>query len=140
MLILGRIVVVFIGYGLACVAAAIVFTIGTLTPAWDDLSALGLQSVALWSIVGVAAAFIWGVALLPALLIIALAEGLALRSSVLYAVLGGALALALSFGLDFAGYISEPSLARERQVLAAAGIAGGLVYWLSAGRKAGLLQ
>ena len=82
MVILGRIVMVFIGYGLACVAAAIVFTIGTLTPAWDDLGALGVQSVALWSIVGVAAAFIWGVALLPALLIIALAEGLALRSSV----------------------------------------------------------
>ena len=140
MAILGRIVMVFIGYGLACIAAAIVFTIGTLTPAWDDLSALGVQSVALWSIVGVATVFIWGVALLPAVLIIALAEGLALRSSVLYAVLGGALALALSFGLDFAGYIGEPSLARERQVLAAAGIAGGLVYWLSAGRKAGLLQ
>jgi hypothetical protein len=140
MAILGRIVMVFIGYGLACIAAAIVFAIGTLTPAWDDLSAIGVQSVALWSIVGVAAAFIWGVALLPALLIIALAEGLALRSSVLYAVLGGALALALSFGLDLAGYIGEPDLARERQVLAAAGIAGGLVYWLCAGRKAGLLR
>jgi len=140
MVILGRIVMVFIGYGLACVAAAIVFTIGTLTPAWDDLGVLGVQSVALWSIVGVAAVFIWGVALLPALLIIALAEGLALRSSVLYAVLGGALALALSFGLDFAGHIGEGGLARERQVLAAAGIAGGLVYWLSAGRKAGVLQ
>jgi hypothetical protein len=140
MVIFGRIVMVFIGYGLACIAAAIVFTIGTLTPAWDDLSAIGVQSLALWSIVGVAAVFIWGVALLPALLIIALAEGLALRSSVLYAVLGGALALALSFGLDFAGYIGEPDLARERQVLAAAGIAGGLVYWLCAGREAGLLR
>jgi hypothetical protein len=28
-------------------------------------------------------------------------------------------------------------LAREREVLAASGIAGGLVYWVFAGRKAG---
>ena len=138
MAILGRIVMVFLAYGLACLAAAIVFTIGTLTPAWDDLASLGVQSAALWSIVAVATAFIWMMALLPALLVIALAEGLALRSSVLYAVLGGALALALCFGLDFAGYIGEPDLAREREVLAAAGIAGGLVYWLFAGRRAGL--
>jgi len=140
MAILGRIVMVFIGYGLACIAAAIVLTIGTLTPEWDDLAAQGLQSAALWSIVGVAALFIWAVALLPALLIIALAEGFAWRSSVLYAVLGGVLALALCYGLDFAGYIGEPDLAREREVLAAAGIAGGLVYWLAAGRNAGLLK
>ena len=138
MAIIGRIVMVFVGYGLACLAAAIVFTIGTLAPAWDDLASPDLQSAVLWSIVAVAAAFIWAMALLPALLVIALAEGLALRSSVLYAVLGGALALALGFGLDFAGYISAPDLAHEREVLAAAGIAGGLVYWLFAGRNAGL--
>jgi len=140
MAILGRIVMMFIAYGLACIAAALVSTVGTLTPAWDDLAALGLQSAALWSIVGVAAVVIWGMALLPALLIIVLAEGFALRSSVLYAVLGGALALALGFGLDFAGYIAEPGLAREREVFAAAGIAGGLVYWLAAGRNAGRVK
>jgi hypothetical protein len=140
MALLGRIVMVFVGYGLACIAAALVFTIGTLTPAWDDLASLGLPSAALWPIVGVAAVFIWGMALLPALLVIVLAEGFALRSSVLYAVLGGALALALCFGLDFAGYIAAPELAREREVLGAAGIAGGLVYWLFAGRNAGLVK
>ena len=77
--------------------------------------------------------------MLPALLVIALAEGFAWRSVLVYAVLGGVLALALSYGLDFAGYVGEPgsSLVREREVLAAAGIAGGLVYWLFAGRRAG---
>jgi hypothetical protein len=138
MAILGRIVMVFIGYGFACVAAALVSTVGTLTPAWDDLASLGLQSATLWSIVGVAAVVIWGMALLPALLVIVLAEGFALRSSVLYAVLGGA--LALGFGLDFAGYIAEPGVAREREVFAAAGIAGGFVYWLLAGRNAGFVK
>jgi hypothetical protein len=73
------------------------------------------------------------------MLIVALAEGFVWRSVVVYAALGGALALALSYGFDLPGDIgeSETYLAREREVLAASGIAGGLVYWLFAGRRAG---
>jgi len=137
--IVGRIMMVVIAYVLACVAASIVLTIGTLTPEWDDLTSLGLQSAAVWSVVGVGAAFIAAIAMLPALLVIALAEGFAWRSILVYGALGGVLALALTYGLDFAGHVGEPdsTLAREREVLAASGIAGGLVYWLFAGRKAG---
>jgi len=78
-------------------------------------------------------------ACIAASLVIALAEGLALRSAVVYGVIGAALSLAMAYGLDFAGYIasSEGDLARNREVFAAAGIAGGLVYWLIAGRRAG---
>ncbi len=113
-------------------------TIGTLTPEWDGLSSFGLPLAVLWSIVGVGAAFIATIATPPALLVIALAEGFAWRSVLVYAVLGGVLALSLSYGLDFAGYAGEPgsSLAREREVIAAAGIAGGFIYWLLAGRRA----
>ena len=70
---------------------------------------------------------------------IALAEGLALRSILVYGVIGAALALVMAYGLDFAGYVVAPDspFAREREVLAAAGIAGGFVYWLFAGRNAG---
>jgi len=137
--ILVRIMMVMLAYILACVAASLVLTIGTLTPEWDDLASLGLQSAALWSVVGVGAAIIAAIAMLPALLVIALAEAFASRSILVYGALGGVLALALTYGLDFAGYVGEPdsTLAREREVLAASGIAGGLVYWLFAGRKAG---
>jgi len=140
MRIIGRILGMIVAYWLACIAASLVLTVGTLTPAWDDLKSFDLQSVVLWSVVGVGAAIIGAVAMLPGLLVIALAEGLALRSILVYAVLGGALALALSYGLDFAGYIGPPDshLVREREVLAASGIAGGLVYWLIAGRRAGI--
>jgi len=139
MAIILRILVVMVGYFLACVVASIVLTIGTLTPQWDDLSPLGLPSVVLWSVVGVDTAFIAAIATPPALLVIALAEGFAWRSVLVYAVLGGVLALSLSYGLDFAGYAGEPgsSLAREHEVIAAAGIAGGFIYWLLAGRRAG---
>jgi hypothetical protein len=137
--ILVRILVVILASILACVAASFVLTIGTLTPDWDDLGSLGLQSAAVWSVVAVGAAVIGVIAVLPTLLVVALAEGFAWRSILLYAALGGVLALALCYGIDFAGYVGEPDsyLAREREVLAAAGIAGGFVYWLFAGRKAG---
>jgi hypothetical protein len=139
MRIIGRILGMIVAYWLACIAASLVLTIGALMPVWDDLKSFDLQSVVLWSVIGVGAAIIGAVAMLPALLVIALAEGLALRSILVYAVLGGALALALTYGLDFAGYIETPDshLARGHEVLAASGIAGGLVYWLIAGRKAG---
>lgn len=139
MAIILRILTVIVGYVLACVAASIVLTIGTLKPGWDDLSSFGLPSTVLWSVVGVGAAFIAAIATPPALLVIVLAEGFSWRSSLVYAVLGGVLALSLSYGLDFAGYVGEPgsSLVREREVIAAAGIAGGFIYWLWAGRRAG---
>jgi hypothetical protein len=137
--IIVRILGVIVAYWLACIVASLVLTIGTLTPVWDDFKPFDLQSVVLWSVVGVGAVFIGAIAMLPALLVIALAEGFAWRSILVYAALGGVLALALSYGLDFGGYVGAPGsyLAREREVLAASGIAGGLVYWLIAGRRAG---
>jgi hypothetical protein len=143
MALLARIAVVIFAYLLACVAASIVLTIGTLTPQWDELASfmasIGLPSAALWVVVAVGAAIIAGIAMLPALLVIALAEGFAWRSIVVYGALGGVLALALSYGIDFARYLGGPDNAfvREREVLAASGIAGGLVYWVFAGRTAG---
>jgi hypothetical protein len=139
MAVLARIMMMILAYILACIAASIVLTIGTLTPEWDDLASLGMPSVAVWAVVMVGATAIGAIAMMPALLVIALAEGFAWRSSLVYAALGGVVALSLSYGLDFAGYVgnADSHLAREREVLAAAGIAGGFVYWLFAGRKAG---
>lgn len=139
MAVVVRMLVVVFGYGLACIAASFILTIGTLTPDWDYLNSLGLQAAAVWVIVVFGAVFIGAVAVLPALLVIALAENFGWRSVLVYAVLGGALSLALCYGIDFAGYTGAPDglMAREREVFAAAGIAGGLVYWLFAGRNAG---
>jgi len=139
MSVLARILVVLFAYFLGCIAASIILTIGTLTPEWDDLAAAGFHSGAMWAVVFVTGTAIAAIALLPAMLVIALAEGFAWRSIVIYGVLGGALALSLSYGLDFAGYVGDPDslLSREREVLAASGITGGFVYWLFAGRRAG---
>jgi hypothetical protein len=140
MAIVVRLLMVMLAYVLACMAAAIVLTVGTLTPQWDQIAPNGVPSIVLWSVVGLSTAIIGAVAILPSFLIIALAEGFAWRSVVLYGVLGGVLALTLTYGIDFAGYARGPDgvFAHEREVLAASGIAGGLVYWAFAGRKAGL--
>jgi hypothetical protein len=138
--IIARILMVIVAYVLACIAAAIVLTIGTLAPQWEQMAPDGFPGVVLWSVIGVSAAVIAVVAMLPSFLVIALAEGFAWRSVVLYGVLGGVLALALTYGIDFAGYARDSGgiLAHEHEVLAASGIAGGLVYWVFAGRRAGL--
>lgn len=139
MSVVARLVVMFFAYVLACVAASAVFTLGMLTPHWDDLVSSGLPPAALWAIVAVGAPIIAVVAALPTALVVAIAEGFAWRSVIFYAALGGALALAVSYGFDLPGDIGRPEIyfEHEREVLAASGIAGGLVYWLFAGRNAG---
>jgi len=142
-----RLVMMLVGYIWACVAASAVITLGTLAPNWNDLDefsrSLGqtgdVPTIALWSMIGVGAAIIFAVGFFPTLLAIILAEGFKLRSIVVYGVIGAALALAAVYGLDFGGYVTAPNadMMHEREVFAAAGIAGGLVYWLFAGRRAG---
>ena len=145
MIVLARIMMMFLGYVMACIAAALVLTLGSLGPDWSEVTAQfgpqppGVESAALWSVTAMAAIVIFVVGFLPVLLAIAVAEGLALRSAVIYGVIGAALALSMAYGLDFAGYITGPDdhLGHNTEVFAAAGIAGGLVYWLFAGRNAG---
>jgi hypothetical protein len=139
MSVVARILVMFLAYVLACIAASAVFTIGALAPHWNDLMSSGLPPEAIWAIVAVGTPIIGAVAALPTALVLAIAEGFAWRSVLLYAALGGALALALSYGLDLPAIAaSDTPIGNERQLLAASGIAGGLVYWLFAGRNAGL--
>jgi hypothetical protein len=138
MSVVGRILVMFLAYVLACIAASAVFTIGALAPHWQDLMSSGLPPEAIWAIVAVATPIIGTIAALPTALVLAIAEGFAWRSVLLYAALGGALALALSYGLDLPAIATiDTPIGNERQLLAASGIAGGLVYWLFAGRSAG---
>ena len=140
MAIIVRLLMVILAYILGCIAASIVLTLGTLGPQWHQIAPQGMPTVALWSVIGVGSAVIGVIAMLPSFLVIALAEGFAWRSVVLYGALGGVLALALAYGIDFARYLGGPDRVamHQQEVLAASGIAGGLVYWLFAGRKAGM--
>jgi hypothetical protein len=144
-----RVIMMLVGYIWACIAASAVLTFGTLAPNWDDLDALGrslgdpsgdVPTVALWSVIGIGAVIIFAIGFFPTLLAIVLTEGFKLRSIIVHALIGCALALPAVYGLDFGGYVTAPNadMMHEREVFAAAGIAGGLVYWLFAGRRAGI--
>lgn len=133
MAILGRLLVLGFAYLAGCGAASIVLLLATLGAG----GLAGFPPAALLVVAGTA--MIAAIALLPSLVVVVLAEAFALRSIVLYGAAGGILALALGCGIDFAGYPGGPGDAfdRPRQLLAGSGIAGGLVYWAFAGRKAG---
>jgi hypothetical protein len=139
MSVVARILVMFFAYVLACIAASAVFTLGMLSLDWDALSSTGLPPAAALVVVVIVAAIIGVIAALPTALIVVIAEAFGWRSVLFYAALGGALALILSYGFDVPKKISQSDtfFLRELQLLAASGIAGGFVYWLFAGRRAG---
>lgn len=142
-----RLIMMLVGYIWACVAASFILTLATLAPDWNDLDAFSRSlgqsgdwlSVALWVTVGIGAAVIFAIGFLPTLIAVILTEAFNLRSIIAYGLIGGALALAAAYGLESGGYVaSDVNAVHGREVFAAAGIAGGLVYWLFAGRRAGV--
>lgn len=132
MRLLGRILWVLFAFGIASTAAALVVTAGSLQPQSADPGVMMDEAVGL--IVGVSAVFIAAVTLIPAALLIALAEGFRLRSSVFYALAGAAIAC---YGGLSRGFADELGFDRTSELLAASGIAAGLIYWVLAGRRAG---
>lgn len=132
-----RFFVVLFAFGLASLAAAavLVFGAGPGLPAAEDFPVLSIFAVTV-------SAFVAAFSFVPATVAILVTEALGLRSVVLHAVAGGLIGLFCGYALD----LVEPlprfelglPLGSNFELLAAAGIAAGLVYWLVAGRNAGL--
>lgn len=142
MALVGRIFVILFALWLATMAAGIVWSIGLLGQQWASSGDPGEQIV-FWGTAflasGMTAAFIF----MPTLIAVALAEAFSVRSLLLYAASGGALMLLAHQGASLGRYEESidkvpPAIARETEIAAAAGVAFGLVYWLIAGRKAGV--
>jgi hypothetical protein len=151
--LIGRIFVVLAGFVVACVAAASVMTFGLTVLAarnvdpdvrLDTFLGLAIGNVgdrheALAWVIGLAAMVVAFYALLPAILVIAIAEGFRLRSVLLYMIAGGLAGLycylTLGFGLPSAE--AGRMAGRGAEIVIAAGIAAGFVYWALAGRYAG---
>lgn len=137
---LGRLILVpialLLGAGTAAVVA-IFLGLQKITVAMAGKEG-GAQTVAAyWDIVIQGGALIAAVTLLPALIVVIVGEVARIRSW-LYYMLGGGLSLGL---LPLLAQTQIPDLssmppAALWQVLATAGFAGGLVYWVIAGRTA----
>ncbi|MGE0853971.1 MAG: hypothetical protein AB7O44_30890 [Hyphomicrobiaceae bacterium] len=138
--VLGRILLLPIAFLLAAVATLFVVISLGQERIVQALSARGPDEVpvdAAMDLVGLAMRFASVHTLVPALLVIVVGEVARIRSA-LYYIIGGGVALAI---VPLLTRIGQPMTALELspavwQVLAVAGFAGGLVYWLLAGRNA----
>lgn len=139
MALIARIFVVLFAFTAASVVAGLVLTLGLLPPELDELTLMPGAHAGFGLAVALSAVLVSGYALIPGMLFIALAEGFRLRSFLFYAGFGAAAALLSAYGSNFSLDTSRgyPFVGHEQEVFAAAGIAGGLIYWLLAGRKAG---
>jgi hypothetical protein len=136
-----RIVVIFFALILASMAAGIALTIGIISPDWTGADSDPFERVSFFVFAFFATSFVGAAATLPALVLIVYAEASRMRSILYYGVAGAVVGLAAYFGSDVSGRLENTTdvtpVGHALQLAAAAGIIGGLVYWLIAGRRAG---
>jgi hypothetical protein len=86
---------------------------------------------------GMAASMLGAMAFVPGAVLIVVTEIFSIRSPVVHVGAGGLLGLAATLTGSSASTAS-PTLDQEGLLMIAAGFVGGFVYWLIAGRSAGL--
>lgn len=141
MALIGRFFAILFGFLAACFVAGAVVVWALLFPEMVELS---LDPVgggdALNIILGFGFVLLSGFALLPALVAVLVTEAFAIRHILAYALAGAAAGLAcyLAFiPFDTATLTFEGIVRRHLEVMTGAGILGGVVYWMIAGRNAG---
>jgi len=124
------------------IAAGIALAIGIMAPELVTNNSDPIEKFVFFTAAFFATSFAGASAFVPSIVLVAIAETFDLRSIFFYAIGGGLIAA-------IAWYSSDISLQLENstdiapvnyglQLVVAAGIIGGFVYWLLAGRKAGV--
>jgi len=141
MSLLGRIIVIFIALMIAIMAAGITLAVGIISPDWAGMDSDPVERVSFFIVSFFATSFAGAVAILPALVVIVFAEIARMRSFLYYGVGGALVGLASYYGSDVSVRLENTTdvvpVGHSLQLAAAAGIIGGLAYWLIAGRNAG---
>jgi hypothetical protein len=140
MALIGRLIVILIGFLAACFVGGMIVVGALLFPEFSDLGAGPVDEGTIDILLGFGFIFISGFALLPAMVIVAITEAFYIRSALAYAVGGGIVGLACYLGLvpfhpdtlQFEGIVR-----RHLEIMTGAGIVAGVVYWMIAGRDAG---
>lgn len=137
-----RFFVIAFGFLCACFTAALVVTFGLLKPEIGNITSAGPEAIFILLAFGAAAGLITPFYVFaPSFVVILVAEALSIRTVLYYALAGaviGALAYVLSdVTAHTRGTGTVAPLTWELQLMAAAGIVAGFVYWLIAGRRAG---
>lgn len=134
-----RLFMIAFGFLLACFVASTVVLFGLLFPEME-LQSLDIDSGLVNAILGFGFLLVSGFALVPALCVVLLTEAFYIRSMLAYAVLGGLSGLCayLAFvPFDTVAMTFNGIVRRHLEIMVGAGILGGVVYWVVAGRNAG---
>jgi hypothetical protein len=141
MSVLGRIIVIFFALIVATMAAGLALAIGIISPDWAGADSDPFERVSFFVFAFFATSFVGAAATVPALVLIVFAEAARMRSLLYYGVGGAVVGLAAYFGSDISSRLENTTdvvpVGHALQLAAAAGIIGGLIYWLIAGRRAG---
>jgi phosphotransferase system glucose/maltose/N-acetylglucosamine-specific IIC component len=141
MSVFGRIIVIFFALIAAIVAAGVALAIGVVAPDWAGVDSDPFERISFFIVSFFATSFVGAVAFLPALVVIVIAEAARLRNFLYYGVGGALVGLASYYGSDISVRLENTTdvapVGNALQLAAAAGIIGGLVYWVIAGRNAG---
>ena len=139
MALIGRFFAVCFGFLAACIVASIVVLWALFFPEISDVS-MDVDQGAINLILGFGFVLVSGFALLPAAIIALITEAFSIRHVLAYAV-GGALAGLFCYlgfiPFDTVNMTFNGIVRRHLEVMVGAGILGGVVYWLIAGRNAG---
>lgn len=139
MAVIGRLFAIFFGFLAACFVAGAVVLYAIFFPEMTDVS-LDVDQGAINLILGFGFILVSGFALLPALLIALVTEAFSIRHVLAYAVGGGIAGLFCYLGFipfDTVNMTFNGIVQRHLEVMVGAGILGGVVYWMIAGRNAG---
>ncbi len=151
MALLGRIIAIVFALFVASLATGIAVALAVVGPLWHgafvgapaDVPADIIERVFFWGTVFFASTATAALALLPAAILIAVAEALKICSVIAYAVAGAVLLLACYYTNTGTVRYEEsidhppPPISRAAELSAAGGAVFGFVFWLIAGRNAG---
>jgi hypothetical protein len=141
MSLFGRIMVIIFGLLVAIIVAGITLAIGIVLPEWATMDSDPIERVIFFFAAFFATSYVGAVAIFPAALVIVILEAARMRSFLYYGIGGALVALASYYGSDISVQLENTTdvtpVANTLQLAAAAGILGGLAYWLIAGRNAG---
>jgi hypothetical protein len=141
MSLIGRLFAIAFGFLFASLAAGLIVVGALLVPALSDVVDGPVDQDAFNIVLGFGFIFVSGFALLPALIVVLITEAFSIRNALVYAIGGALVGVACYLGLvpfDTSTLRFDGIVRRHLEIMTGAGIVGGLVYWLIAGRNAGL--
>ena len=141
MALIGRLFVILFAFLFACLAAGLIVIGAVLYPEFSDLGSGPIDQSAINVVLGFGFIFLSGFALLPAMIVVLITEAFYVRGVLTYAVGGAIVGAACYLGLvpfDPATMRFDGIVRRHLEIMTGAGIVAGLIYWMIAGRNAGV--